>query len=499
MNEKSNISALSFAGLAVGAAAYSQIAPERPDHTYITGVMVIVAIALTVLFFAKKGEEAPVNWLTIDVLFAATYSIVHFAYFIYWLLGFFEGQVPLWNINYARAGGAVNYGLAMYATCLCVFLAGFHFIRSKRARPIINGVHLPENASRQWERLGRMLTLGGFMGFAGYVVLVGPEVVFGSYSGTNNKGFLPNIFFVIGQNLLIAGVAVSVASGHQVFARRKGRKLLGFGFLNLLIVAVIAAAMGLHGDRSTLMWIVLGSMVAYSEYSSPFKAKTLAISAFVILFLLGFIVAFRGDRKGRQDLGIANTLNRTFVNFGTSAVCGFVAVDYTEKNGYFNGRLQLVPLAGIIPFGRKLFKMSDNEESSSAMLLTKLIMGRVGKGVAGTGSSIFADFYFDFGFAITAILFLITGLACKWAQNASRESTSILWSVGYTSLVVYMSIVSRYSLIGGIIRLVVYSVIFAAAAAMFLGIPTKFRRMPSARMPFQPVDIRRVEPSIARQ
>ena len=57
----------------------------------------------------------------------------------------------------------------MYATCLCVFLAGFHYIQSKRSRPIINGIHLPENVSRQWERLGRMLTLGGFGGFAAYV------------------------------------------------------------------------------------------------------------------------------------------------------------------------------------------------------------------------------------------------------------------------------------------------------------------------------------------
>ena len=211
--------------------------------------------------------------------------------------------------------------------------------------------------------------------------IVGPEVVFGSYSGTNNKGFVANICLCDRPESVDRGCRRVGRIRSPSLRTKEGPQATWFRLSQLANRRRDRSSDGtarrpIHADvgRARDQWLLIPNTVRRS------RRKTLAVSAFVIFFMLGFIVAFRGDRKSKQDLGIANTLNRTFVNFGTSAVCGFVAVDYTEKHGYYNGKLQLVPLAGIIPFGRRVFKMTDDEESSSAYLLTKLIMGRTGKG-----------------------------------------------------------------------------------------------------------------------
>lgn len=483
MRTSNFLPALSFFVLAVLSIAMSYFAPATPERWFIGGCLIIVTATFVFHFFAKSSETLPVNWLTIDTLFASTFALVHFGYFFYWIFGFFGGETELWRINGLYCDNVVCRCLAMYAACLNGFLLAFFLVPTTRSKPLINARPLPPNLSRAWSDLGKTLIRLGFAGFAIYLIIVGPAVVFGMYEGTDNKGFLPNIFYQLGQTLMISGIAVTFASGNRLWVRSPQRAFWGMGAENLALVLMIAFGVGFHGARASLMWILLAVMVAYSEYVKPISLKTLVLAGLGMIFLMGLIVAFRSERDSRLDLNIVKNINGALINFGSSAVCGFVAEQYVRENDYFYGQFQLMPLAGIVPFGRKIFSMEDSPENNSAVLLTLIINGRVGAGTAGTGTSVFADFYFDFGLWGTLPIFFLTGAMCKWAQNRSRESTSILWSIIFVSLTVYMALVSRYTLLGGVIRLVVYCAIYAWVIATVLGIPHKFRIQTQATQP----------------
>lgn len=109
------------------------------------------------------------------------------------------------------------------------------------------------------------------------------------------------------------------------------------------------------------------------------------------------------------------------------------------------------------------------------MLLTLLIQGKVGKGVAGTGTSVFADLYFDFGFYGTCLVFLLVGSLAKYVENKARTSTSIIWQVLLISLITFLAVCSRYTFAGGMIRFVLYSGLYISFLCYVLSIPFRYR------------------------
>ena len=250
-------------------------------------------------------------------------------------------------------------------------------------------------------------------------------------------------------------------------------------------------AIGLHGDRSTLMFVMLPVLIARSEYIKPFQLKTLSLMAVGIVALLGFIVSVRSITDSDFDLNLGENINGALLNLGTSSVCGFVAIDHIEgtKGGeIYMGQFQVLHLMGAVPFSRKLAGVQDSPENSSSMLMTMLIQGKVGKGVAGTGTSVFADFYLDFGFIGTSLIFLFVGVFNKKLQNKARNSTSILWQVAFVCNLTFLTLCSRYTLFGGLIRFVLHASIYVWFIAYVLGVTTRYRKR--SMMPMHPLGMR---------
>lgn len=449
-------------------------APSAPHEGFITQCLCLVVATNIALFIVKSLQPKPVNWLTVDVLFTVSFTLIHFGYFFYWVTGYFGSERPLWYAGNISVPQAVCKTLAMYSLVINLFLFGYYLVANKREIAIVNEVRPGGAVAKSWGALGRLLVRTGFLCYFAFIVIVGPAVFFGSYSGTNNISSIGNVFYQIGQVLLVSGIAVGVVSRERVIPKlRQGRfSIFQIGFIDLFLVVSTLAAIGLHGDRSTLLIIGAALMVAYSEYVKPFRLSTLATFAVAIIFLLGLILIYRSGRD--VDYGFSDNFNRAMVNMGNSSVCGFVAVEYGENNLSY-GRKQILELLGIIPFGRRIFRYPSNVDTSTSMYLTFLIQGRVGRGVAGTGTSAFADFYFDFGLYGTAFIFFMLGVASKWIQNRARCSLGIVWPVVLVNYVSFLAICSRYSVTGGLIRYVIYSAIYVSVFCYLTGTPFKDR------------------------
>ena len=464
---------LAFFFLSFCSAVMVPFAPDAPDKPFILLCLAIILATNGLVLMSKIRQPKPVNWLTTDVLFTIGFSLIHFGYFAYWLCDFFDGRGELWHMGASHVPHVVCKSLAMFSCAINAFLVGYHVVRTRRYVASINEFRPPNSIAKRWGQLGRLMVRVAFCCYLLFVAIIGPAVVFGSYAGTNNHSFVANIAYQIGQVLLISGATVSMVARQRFVKLRKRKSLfsLPVGKLDAILILGTIAAIGLHGDRSLLLVLMAAGGVGYSEYFRPIKFRFLAIGFVGVIFLLGLIMVYRSGRE--VNFSIVENVNNSMVNMGTSAVCGFVAVDYADDNLSF-GQKQTLQLLGIIPFGRRLTGYPDNPDTNSSMLLTLLIQGKVGEGVAGTGTSAFSDFYFDFGFAGTTFIFLLLGIGAKTIQNKARTSRSIIWQVAFVNLVSFLAICSRYSVTGGLIRYVLYSAIYTFVFCYLTGAPRKY-------------------------
>lgn len=446
-------------------------APNSPDEAFISQCLALVFLTNLVVFVIKLLQPKPVNWLTVEVLFTVGFSLIHFGYFTYWITGYFGTGQQLWNAGSVRVPHVVCQSVAMFGMVLNLFLAGYHLIKTKRFYPMINEVKPSRAVAKAWGTLGRILVRIGFLCYLAFIVLVGPAVFFGNYAGTGNLSTTGNVFYQLGQVLLVSGITIGVVSRERFIASGRSKfSILQIGFVDLFLVLITLAAIGIHGDRSTLLTVGVALAIAYSEYVKPFRMTVLIAGAFGVIFLIGLILI---NRSGRDvEFSFVDNLNHGMVNMGASALCGFVAVEYAENNLSY-GKKQILPLLGIMPFGRRLAGITSNPDTSSAMLFTLLIQGKTGRGVAGTGTSAFADFYLDFGLFGTSFLFLLLGFFSKWMENKARHSTNILWQVALVNFASFIAICSRYSIAGGLIRYVIYGVFYTVVISYLFGIPFK--------------------------
>ena len=80
-------------------------------------------------------------------------------------------------------------------------------------------------------------------------------------------------------------------------------------------------------------------LIGRSEYVKPFAARTLCLMGLAVVALMGFIVAFRSARESTHDFNPVRNVNSALLNLGSSALCGFVAIDYVpKKHDFYEGQ-----------------------------------------------------------------------------------------------------------------------------------------------------------------
>ena len=444
-------------------------APESNtiSRSYCAAILVIVALISATVFLRKLSEPRPINWLTPETAFTASYVVVHFLYITIWLTGVYELGDEIWYWRQADCPDVVCKALAMCAASLAAFQCGFCLIRSRV--PVSND-YRPATLSA-WQLLGKVMTRSSLLLLALFVALIGSAFLGGNYRGSS-FGFLPNVVFLIFQGLIIASVTVMVISRASI--RSNTRKLLA---LDTVLVLLGAFALLLHGDRSLFLVIIVTFVAAVSEFIKPIKLQTglLAMVGLFMLFGVSQIARTADDRSifGFYDAGREHwdkSFELSAKTFGGSGLCAFVAVDWApERHDYYWGQLKTNDLAGLVPFGRKLFGVTQSPDTSSSHLFTFLIQGSTGR-VSGCGSSVFGDIYLEVGFWGASIFFLILGVFYRYVTEKARSSRNLLWKVAFIALIAVSSICGRYGITSLLIRHVGYPVIYTAFFAFILGI-----------------------------
>lgn len=430
----------------------------------------LIGLILLTLFLQKQMESKPINWITPEVAFTGSFVVVHFLYIAIWLTGVYELGTDIWLWRGANCPHVVCKTLAMCASCLAAFHFGFCLIKTK----IAVSQEYRSSTIRNWQGLGKIMTRLSLGLLAGFIALIGSAFLGGHYSGST-FAFLPSVLFLIFQGSIIASISVLVLSRASI--RSKTRRLMA---LDLLLVALGALALLIHGDRSLFLVILVACIASISEFIKPIQLRTgiLAVIGLFILFGVSQFARSAGDRTvyGFYKAG-AERWGQSFEvsakTFGASSLCAYVAVDLVpNKHDYFMGQYKTNDIAGLIPFGRKIFGVRQNSDTSSSHLFTLLIQGSNSK-VAGTGSSVFGDMYIDFGFFGTSFVFLLLGLLYRFVTEKARSSRNVLWKVAFVAFVAVSSICARYGITSLLIRHVAYPVIYTAFFAFMLGISTK--------------------------
>ena len=472
-----------FAVVAILAGTLALFAPTKPEKWFIATCLTMGVVSMITVFATKRSEPKPNNWMTCDVLFASTFSIVHFAYFVYWMFGAIPTSMEIWYYRGADCPDRVCFALAMFVVSLNSFLFGYNLTpTSTLPSTAYPPSHSPTTAKKHnW--IGRILLRAGLLLFVVFILSVGPERFFGAYAGTNTLDRDANVYYALGIILTNAGLAAIAASLPSLRNATSFKHVILSGMkpTDAVFLAVVLMAITIHGDRSTVLYIMITALVAYCEYIRPIRLRILSVLALTLITAFGVIVATRGAKERQYDFSPVKAANDAFLNFGSSTVCGLVAIDYTHTNGFYNGRMQISQLAGILPYGRRIFNISNTIHDSSSRMLTRQIQGRIGKGVSGTGTTAFADIYFDFGAAGAVISFFLVGALAKHTQNRARTTGSLPLNVAYIVLVSYITLSSRYSFAAGIARDVVYGGVATFILCRVSSVPTATQTRHRAR------------------
>ncbi|WP_197231648.1 O-antigen polymerase [Novipirellula artificiosorum] len=414
-----------------------------------------------------EGREA--NWLSPDALFTLSYTIVNFAYVFFWLSKSLERHTHIWNFKRAHCPETVCTATAMALACLATFLAGYYAIPTRLSPSRLFDAIDARTREKLCLLADWMLRIG-FGGFLAFVAIIGPSVVFGSYKGTNVYGFIPNVFYLAGMVTLTSGLVLAIALRKR-YNHRKGtfRSLL-----DILLVTISLIAMSIHGDRGTIVFILGGGIIAFNEYRSKIRVKHALLLCILAIIALGLIRARRFEGR-TKNLGILSQAHSSFVNFGSSSVCNYLAVQHSpDRHGYYYGIMQFKALVGIVPFGRRLAGITDSVENSSSTLFTYLVYGHGSR--TGTGTTMFADFYLNFGFPGTAVIFFIAGAFSQGIRNRSLASNSLRLHVSYVVFCSFLLIVPRYDFTSGFIRYYIYSMLYITLVSFYLKAPLLLSR-----------------------
>lgn len=457
---------------------------EKVNPLFCWGVLVNVSMTMLVLIFRKAREPKPVNWATPEVAFSISFVIVHFLYVFMWLTQVYDMGEEIWYFRYAHCPDTVCKTLAMCSASLSCFLFGYTLVKPKQRRAKLQ-------VNRRWRLLGKLMARISLVALAGYVAMMGARFWGGYYKGSGGGDLIGNTLFNTFQGLILAAVAVVVISRASLRSRSKQ-----WFAVDLFLVAIGAVSLLIHGDRSTFLLILVAVIAAYSEFIRPIRFRT-AVLGFVGLFmLLGISQIARTGIGGDRTLYSFFTVSREYADdsfeisaktFSGSVLTAFVAVDFVpEKHDYYYGRMKLLTLAGIVPFGRSAMGIEQSIDTSTSNLFTYLIQGSR-RGVAGTGTSAFAEFYVEGGFVTCLVGFALMGILFRWITEKSRSSNDIRWHVAYVCLVAVLCISARMMILELLVRQVLYPVIYTIVIAYMLGI--RFKAKPSSNQlvtPFQP-------------
>nr|WP_242482677.1 O-antigen polymerase [Thiocystis violacea] len=413
------------------------------------------------------------SWIHIDVLFLLMFFFVHFWT---WFVMDVGGIMDVWEVR--RYLHSANVAVAIAFLGMSAFVMAYNLATPKGDVKATFAVSSPG-----WRVLGLAMFFVGFVSWFLYFAIYGRAAFEGHYVGTSVGGIVATSLYLVHTILTKLGVvAVLISSTPRT----------RWSPLSLLVYALMAAILLsylVQGDRSEFVFAAIVLLFAYDRYVKPISVK-MSVAGILGVALLMSAVQVARTAETRSLAGIydvfvndrsAVSVEASADNIGQSGFVYLVAVSLVPKDiDFFKGELKLHELAGVLPFLRRLVLPEDAapEFMTTSDFLTTVILGK--NSATGTGTTIVADLYIDFGVAGVVVGLALLGALSRSLAERSVAENSPLVPILFCFFAGVMATLPRYSFLK-VIRLLIWPLLILWFAGKF--VPRQQVAAPSTQAP----------------
>jgi hypothetical protein len=410
---------------------FYSIVPMEMDQSVMT--LLIVTIFGSIILFACTKEEniyLDGQFLKHSTLFLLGYCIVHFQYYLDYLLGNVTSSYSFIWVNKS----VVIKAMVLSTIGLLCFLIGYLSFKNTFKKKL---------GTRSEIAVGvNFLLIISLISLITYFVTVNPLYLLGFY-GTEQMGssatyailiFELAINAIVIQNCRNIIISNNIPINFKSYVHKQGYFLMSIITIYLLSVII-------SGDRGP---IITFGICFSSGYFFVTKNKLSLKKGVFLIFICAIFITFLGiARNMDKELDFSSKLKAAAKEINTNTEVSFLpqtqelagsvrtlhtTLDYIPaKHDFLYGRFQFQQISGAIPFfsffDPLFFDDLSFKYKGSSSFITWINQGNFPS--SGDGTSCVADFYFDFGlFGVTIGMFLF-GYSIRYLEINTLGATVI--------------------------------------------------------------------------
>ncbi|WP_300565261.1 O-antigen polysaccharide polymerase Wzy [Flavobacterium sp.] len=380
-------------------------APATMDKAVMSYLFILAFACLSVYMFTKEKEiNLKAQFFKHSTLFLIGYFIVHFQYYLDFILGNAPLENPFIWINNNIVVGSMIISVIGLA---CFFLGYFTYKKSK-----VKIKQKPEKVAK----INYLIFISIFA-LVVFFMTVNPLYLAGFY-GAEEMGSSATyailiysicIFSIIVQNCRNMIVSGQIPKNFKEYIKSQG-------YILLTIMGVYLISVIVSGDRGPLITFSVFYLGGYFFVTrKKLSSKSLLVFIFVGASFITLLGVVRNQEKKvsfseRLLMGINNKAafeeeeTPSFFpqtqELASSVRTLHTTIDYIpQKHDFFYGRFQFQQITVVVPFFNifsvLLFEDQSVKSAGSSSFVTWVNHGD--NPTSGDGTSCLADFYFDFG------------------------------------------------------------------------------------------------------
>lgn len=429
-------------------------APSFPNNSITISLLSLLFLSILFFFFrSEKYVFLRYNYFRHSVIIILGFLIVHFQVIVDFLLSNIDEKFYYVWVDKSVVHKSMILSIIGILSFLLGYLSYNKTLNSNRNNTTILRTNYLEVISLI------LLCL--------YFYFINPLYLLGNY-GIIDMGKEANYIAALFEASILAKIIQTSYNLRSVIITKEFnsfsimRYVKTFGWFSWFIIIIYLLSVLVSGDRGPLIFFSICIIGSFSFINN----KKVSIYFLISLILFGsiLITALGAFRSLDKDLTVSERINQVFENqnnerFGynsfsqstqelsTSFRCLNYSVNNVPKNEYFMlGQFQIQQVLSIVPFSSNLFPIfferTGFKYSGSPNYITWLEQGNYI--YSGTGTTIVADFYLDFGvFGVIVGLFLV-GYLMRYAEIVLYSPTiptlfAYSFSLIYLSNSVYLS------------------------------------------------------------
>jgi len=390
---------------------------------------VAFGLLIVIVHFIRHTLNKPRNFLAPDLMYVVFYTAFHFGY------------LGLWLFNIVPESPKVFYSIGQYPLVMLIvnlgmisFLLGYEISGPKNLVPA--SIRLIPNAS--WTLVGALLMMIALGVHVFYLFYAGIDtwMAYGYQVYIHMEDYVsyPNMWRI---QLHLFSIGFSIYIVSCVLQHGK----LFNGKFGVFLFSIYMALLFLEGGRTQLVTLGLILLLVRHYLIKPLSFKMLALICFCGLTAFVFIKLFRnvaGFNVSRaiEEITYAGQSDLThwydsFVEMGGSvSTINLTTMLVPGTSGFWHGRSYLQSIAHVFPYLQSVLMPVLGASPSTWLTLTHF-----GMFAAGTGYSIAAEGYLNFGIPGVIVQMFLIGIILRriyvWFARTLTMTSTLFFIISF--------------------------------------------------------------------